>query len=115
MSDFGATISIVKKDGKSFSSSEKQQIQSELENIIINDELVNSLGEIYNHEIIEVYDPEPTLFVQLSEHYYGGSEEEDEEAFDFVKNTEIEDVNHIVALFKKQFPEYDYVARVEEW
>jgi hypothetical protein len=115
MSDFGAAISIVRKDGKSFSSSEKQHLEDALKNCITNDDLVNAIGETYNHELQLVVDVNPTLFIQLSEHYYGGNDEEDQETFDFVEETELGDANHIIASLKNQFTDYNFTASIEEW
>lgn len=115
MSDFGTAISIVKKDGKAFSSNEKQQIKNALKQIINTDELVNSLGESYNYEIQDVDDAKPTLFVQLSEHYFSGDEAEDQETFEFVEETELEDANHIISSLKTQFSSFNFNSSVEEW
>lgn len=115
MSDFGAYISIEKKDGKAFTSSEKNQIKNTLQSIIENDELVNALGDPYEHEVQDTNDSKTTVFVQLSEHYYGGDEKEDEEIFDFVKDAEEEDTNFISKKLENELPQFNISSGVTEW
>lgn len=116
MSDFGTTISVIKENTGSFENSEIKKLSDKLKEFIYDEELENVLGEAYNNEFKRVDgENKPTLLVQLSEHFYSGEEDQDEETFEFVKDTELDDAELLISKLKTLFNHYSFEARVEEW
>lgn len=116
MSDFGTFISVTKEDNTSFSEQDITLITETIDTSINTDEFVNALGDPFLFEIAEENDDEnPSILIILSENYYGGNPIEDEELFDFVKDSEISQAEEISNILKNILPDYNFTASFEEW
>lgn len=114
MSDFGTTISVVKKNKSVFSDNEIKELSDKLAELIKKNKYENALAEKFKHEFV-LDESKSQCIVQLSEHYYGGDDDEDMESFEFVEDVELETAEEIVELLKDIFPDYTFEACTEEW
>lgn len=112
MSDFGTLLIARKKDESDLSNSEINNLSSELKEIIKNGEFVNAVGEPFEHNFI-LDDDKKSAMVQLSEHYYG--DEDNDELFQFVEETELEQGEEIIKKLSLEFPEIEFEISVEDW
>lgn len=116
MSDFGTTIIAKRNDGNSITDAELNQLSNSLENIISSDEnLIDFTGDPYNDEFHFSSNDNSEIWAVLSEYYYGGDEDEDQENYDTIVDEEMDDAKSIAAILEKQFPDYTFTAEVTEW
>jgi hypothetical protein len=115
MSDFGTTINISKPDGKAFTGKEVTDLADELQEILEDGEYENALGEPFLHKVAEIEGEPSLLLAILSEHYYGDSDDENEETFGFVEETELEHAETIAEALKTKFPDLTFKAGIEDW
>ena len=113
MSDFGTTISVTNPN-RPIDAGEAASLSTSLKEYITTNEMDNAIGEPYlsDFELNE----DGTLYLQLSEHYFGGEdEEEDADLLVFITELELEDAKLMVAELQTQFPDYSYTPAVDEW
>ncbi len=110
MSDFGSIIIANKKDGSKFSKNEIQDISIKLEQLVELDKYSNALGENFNYDFQKEEGSNSAICV-LSEYYYG----EDEDIFEFVEDTELNEVKEIAKKLILEYPEINFEGKVEEW
>ncbi len=113
MSDFGTIITATKKDDENFSSREAKKLSKALKKIIKVGEYSSAMGEDFDSEFNQEENSNSILVI-LSEYYYG-SDNEDEELFEFVKDTELEEANEIAEKLKEDFKDYDFETNTENW
>ncbi|HOY42212.1 MAG TPA: hypothetical protein PLX60_10135 [Chitinophagales bacterium] len=113
MSDFGTMIIATKKDNNGFTNSELSDLSSKLKSIIKKEDYTNALGKDFMDDFQEESDG--SAIVLLSEHFYGGDIKEDEESFDFVKESELEQAKEMAEKLSIEFSEIDFDAQTEEW
>lgn len=111
MSDFGLLMSVVKKDGGTFSAEELTSIGNAMESIISAEEYANTLGEPFLHEFSSSNEPEAVA--QLSEYYFG--DEEPEESMEFVEENELDEAKELATKMGERFSEMTFTATLEEW
>jgi hypothetical protein len=111
--DYGAILSVVKKDGASFTASEIDALSDGLDRLLEAGSFEDALGEPF----VSVMEPpqDKQLRFRLSGHYFGNDEEENEDEFGFVEDVEIEEVQKIIAKLSVEFPELVFEAMVDEW
>jgi len=114
MSDFGTLLRVTKKDNSELTISEVNDLSSELKKIIKKGEFVNALGEPFEHDFV-IDDDKKSAVAQLSEHYYGDDLTENEELFEFVENTEKEQIEGIIEKLKIEFTDFEFEVETEEW
>lgn len=114
MSDFGTLLSATKKDNSEITNSEVNSLSSELKKIIKKGEFADALGETFEHDFV-IDDDKKSAVVQLSEHYYGDDLTENKELFEFVENTEKEQIEEIIEKLKIEFSDYEFETKTEEW
>ncbi len=114
MSDFRTLLTITKKDNSELANSEVSGLSSELKKIIKKEDFVDALGEPFGHDFILDEDKKSAV-AQLSEHYYGDDSKENEELFEFVENTEKEQIEEIIEKLKIEFADFEFSTETEEW
>ncbi len=113
MSDFGAMISITKKDKTAFSEEEFTKIEQIVRYYKENCRYTNSVGDPFHFGVGKTQAPEDPVFsevnILLSE-YWG-----DTEMFTWHKEPDLKDAQLILNELKPSFPE-DYLVRTYfEW
>lgn len=111
MSDFGTTITATKDNDESFTTLDVENIYNYLQNLIDSDDYSTVLQEPFQNEI-SLDEGDKSLICRLSVHYYG---ESNEDIFDFVRNSELEDAEEICNKLNSEFPSIEFTANVEEW
>lgn len=113
MSDFG-TLLTVTKNNNDLTNIEIKDISKSLEKIIKIGEYVNALGDPFENDFT-LDEDKKIATLQLSEHYYGDDLTQNEELFEFVEDTEIEQIEEIIEMLKIEFPDFEFTTKIEEW
>jgi len=93
MSDYGASITITKKDKSAITETEKSLVEALLIQIQNTEEYFDVLGNNFLFEIQDVVNDDSELHLVFSKYYYG--EGIDEENFEFAKDFDFEQVEEI--------------------
>jgi len=118
MSDYGSTLTITKKNLERFNEAELLALSTEMGKVIDALDLTDAVGAKFQNELFiyagDSEDP-PCIFGRLSEHYYGNNGDENKEGFDFVEESEMDEIDDLIAALSKRFPTYDFKQSVQEW
>src|SRR5690554_7287172 len=107
MSDFGTLLTASKKDNSSITNSEVKDLSDELKTIIKKGDFTNALGEPFEHDFV-IDNDKKSAVVQLSEHYYGDDLTKNQELFEFVEETEREQIEEIIEKLKNEFKDFEF-------
>jgi predicted RNA-binding protein Jag len=114
MSDFGAFISLIKKDKSSLTSSDKKMIEVELKKIKENNDYSDCIGEDFLFRIFKIENDNTMLDIVFSEYWHGDNEHE--ENFEFSKNNDIGQIEEIAEKLKTKLGEvFDIKPKFEGW
>lgn len=118
MSDYGSTITITKKNLERFNESELAKVSAEMGRIIDELDLTDAIGKKFSNDLFiytgDSEDP-PCMLGRLSEHFYGNSGDEHKEGFDFVEESEQDEIEDLIAALEKKFPDYTFKRSIQEW
>ena len=114
MSDYGASITLTKKDKKPVTEIEKEFIKTELAKIKNGNEFSDVLGEGFLFEVSEVANENAMLHIIFSEYWHGDGDEEDN--FEFAKENDFEQVEKIAEKLRLILSEtFDIIPAFESW
>lgn len=114
MSDYGASINIIKKDHTALTGKEVEVAVSKLSAIITAGGYTDSLNAPFIPEVNVVEGEESLLHIILSNYWHG--EGDDEENFEFAQDNDLGEVEKIAEDLQKEMGDAYIVNGVfEEW
>lgn len=114
MSDFGSLLTATKVNGTKITQVNITELKTALKVAIDENDFGDALGKPFSSDF-QLDSSQLMAIVQLSQHYFGGDPDEDNEIYEFVQEVEESDLEDIVDLLTTQFPEYTFEAKIEEW
>ncbi len=114
MSDYGASITLIKKDRSPLTSTDKELVRSELNKIKTNNDFSDSLGEDFQFEINEISNENTVFHIVCSQYWHGDGD--DQENFDFAKDNDLDEVQEIAVLLEPALGEaFEIKPDFETW
>lgn len=114
MSDYGASITLTKKDKTPLTTSDKDLVKTELNKIKANYDFCDSVGEDFLFEINEFANENTMLHIVFSQYWHGDGD--DQENFDFAKENDLDEVQKIATLLMPTLSHlFDIKPDFETW
>lgn len=114
MSDYGAAITLTKKDKSPVTQSEKDFVMAELEKIKAGNEFSDVLGGDFLFQVNEFSNDNTMLHLVFSQYWYG--EGDNEENFEFAKDNDLAQVEEIGGKLQSIVGEtFDLKPDFENW
>ncbi|MBT1705951.1 hypothetical protein [Chryseosolibacter indicus] len=114
MSDFGATLTLIKHNNREVTTEDRQLVNQELENFKAGNEFNNALGENFIYETLLIANDNTMLWIRLSEYWYG--DRDNEENFEFAKENDLPQAEEIAIRLSRSLGKIFIIeAKFENW
>ena len=114
MSDYGASITLIKRDGSPLTEMDKNLVESELNKIKAENELCDSIGEDFLFDMNEIANENTILHIVFSRYWHVGGDEE--ENFEFAKENDLGEVQKIAEFLRPALNNlFDIKPDFENW